>query len=260
MIMQPHPALRSSLRRRCSGPIDIARVAILLDVDGTILDVAATPQSVVVPASLVQILSELHVRTNGAVALISGRLIENLDDLFVPLKLPCVGGHGVEWRISGSAPVETRYGELSALLKKQVTTGVAVDPRIISEDKGSSLAVHYRLAPELGPLIKNKIAAILDRALLEKLGLLCGKSMIEIKPASLNKGVAVCGPMKSPPFAQRTPLFIGDDITDESVFAALPALGGVGYSVGREVAGVQGIFGGPQDVRDWLTGLCGQKE
>jgi trehalose-phosphatase len=112
------------LRRRGSGPIDIARVAILLDVDGTILDVAATPQSVVVPASLVQILSELHVRTNGAVALISGRLIENLDDLFVPLKLPCVGGHGVEWRISGSAPVERRYGELSALLKKQVTTGV----------------------------------------------------------------------------------------------------------------------------------------
>jgi trehalose 6-phosphate phosphatase len=260
MIMQPHPTLRSSLRRRGSGPIDIARVAILLDVDGTILDVAATPQSVVVPASLVQILSELHVRTNGAVALISGRLIENLDDLFVPLKLPCVGGHGVEWRISGSAPVERRYGELSALLKKQVTTGVAVDPRIIVEDKGSSLAVHYRLAPELGPLIKNKIAAILDRALLEKLELLCGKSMIEIKPASFNKGVAVCGLMKSPPFAQRTPVFIGDDITDESVFAALPALGGVGYSVGREVAGVQGIFGGPQDVRDWLTGLCGQKE
>jgi trehalose 6-phosphate phosphatase len=258
--MQPHPTLRSSLRRRGSGPIDIARVAILLDVDGTILDVAATPQSVVVPASLVQILSELHVRTNGAVALISGRLIENLDDLFVPLKLPCVGGHGVEWRISGSAPVERRYGELSALLKKQVTTGVAVDPRIIVEDKGSSLAVHYRLAPELGPLIKNKIAAILDRALLEKLELLCGKSMIEIKPASFNKGVAVCGLMKSPPFAQRTPVFIGDDITDESVFAALPALGGVGYSVGREVAGVQGIFGGPQDVRDWLTGLCGQKE
>jgi trehalose 6-phosphate phosphatase len=258
MIMQSYPVSGTSLWR--SGPIDIARVAILLDVDGTILDVAATPQSVVVPASLVQTLGELHVRTNGAVALISGRLIESLDDLFVPLNLPCVGGHGVEWRISGSAPIQRRYGELSPLLKKQVTTGVAVDPRIIVEDKGSSLAVHYRLAPELGPLIKTKIAAILDRALLEKLELLCGKSMIEIKPASFNKGVAVCGLMKSPPFAQRTPVFIGDDITDESVFAALPALGGVGYSVGREVAGVQGIFGGPQDVRDWLTGLCGQKE
>jgi trehalose 6-phosphate phosphatase len=122
MIMQSYPVSGTSLWR--SGPIDIARVAILLDVDGTILDVAATPQSVVVPASLVQTLGELHVRTNGAVALISGRLIEGLDDLFVPLKLPCVGGHGVEWRISGSAPIQRRYGELSALLKKQVATEI----------------------------------------------------------------------------------------------------------------------------------------
>ena len=135
---------------------------------------------------------------------------------------------------------------------------MAVDPRIIVEDKGSSLAVHYRLAPERGPLIKNKIAAILDRAPAEKLELLCGKAVIEIKPPSFNKGVAVCELMKSPPFAQRTPLFVGDDVTDESVFAVLPALGGFGYSVGRDVAGVEGTFAGPQDVRDWLTGLCGR--
>ena len=239
-------------------PIDIAQVAILLDVDGTILDVAATPQSVVVPASLVRTLGELHARTEGALALISGRLIENLDDLFVPLKLPCVGGHGVELRISGNAPVQRRHAELSPILKKQVTAAVTVDPRIIVEDKGSSLAVHYRLAPELGPLIKNKIAAILDRAPAEKLEMLCGKAVIEIKPPSFNKGIAVCELMKSPPFAQRTPLFVGDDVTDESVFAVLPALGGFGYSVGREVAGVEGTFDGPQDVRDWLTGLCGR--
>jgi trehalose 6-phosphate phosphatase len=85
-----------------------------------------------------------------------------------------------------------------------------------------------------------------------------GKAVIEIKPPSFNKGVAVCTLMKSRPFAHRTPLFVGDDITDESVFAVLPALGGFGYSVGREVAGVEGTFGGPQDVRDWLAGLCGQ--
>jgi trehalose 6-phosphate phosphatase len=256
MIMQPHLVTGPSFRRQCWGPIDIAQVAILLDVDGTILDVAATPQSVVVPASLVRTLGELHARTNGALALISGRLIENLDDLFVPLRLPCVGGHGVEWRISGSAPMRRRYAELSPSLKKQVTAAVTVDPRIIVEDKGSSLAVHYRLAPGQEPLIKNKIAAILDRAPAEKLEMLCGKAVIEIKPPSFNKGVAVCELMKTPPFAQHTPLFVGDDVTDESVFAVLPALGGFGYSVGREVAGVEGTFGGPQDVRDWLTGLC----
>jgi len=145
---------------------------------------------------------------------------------------------------------------LSPLLKTHVTAAVTIDPRIIIKDKGSSLAVHYRLAPERGPLIKNKIAAILDRASGEKLEMLCGKAVIEIKPASFNKGVAVCELMKIAPFAQRIPLFVGDDVTDESVFAVMPALGGFGYSVGWEVPGVSGTFGGPQDVRDWLAGLC----
>jgi trehalose 6-phosphate phosphatase len=252
--MQTHLVTAQPFPRR--DFLDIAEVAILLDVDGTILDVAATPQGVAVPASLVRTLAELHGRTGGALALVSGRLIENLDRLFVPLKLPCVGGHGVEWRIADGAPIQCRHAELSPLLKTQVTAAVTVDPRIIVEDKGSSLAVHYRLAPELGPLIKNKIAAILDRALGDKLETLSGKAVIEIKPPNFNKGVAVCELMKSSPFAQRIPLFVGDDVTDESVFAVMPALGGFGYSVGREVAGVAGTFDGPQDVRDWLTGLC----
>ena len=153
--MRSHPDKGLTFQKQCCGPVDIDRIAILLDVDGTILDVASTPRSVVVPGSLVRTLGELHAGTNGALALVSGRLIENLDDLFVPLKLPCVGGHGVEWRISGSAPMRRRYAELSPSLKKQVTAAVTVDPRIIVEDKGSSLAVHYRLAPGQEPLIKN---------------------------------------------------------------------------------------------------------
>jgi trehalose 6-phosphate phosphatase len=257
MTMQPHLVTAPSLGRQCWDPIDIARVAILLDVDGTILAVAATPHGVVVPPSLLRTLGALHARTGGALALVSGRLIENLDDLFAPLELPCVGGHGVELRISGGAPIQRRHVALSPSIKKQVTAAVAVDPRIIVEDKGSSLAVHYRLAPEQGQLIKNKIAAILDRAPAEKPEMLCGKAVFEIKSPSFNKGIAVCELMRNPPFAQRIPLFVGDDVTDESVFAVLPALGGFGYSVGREVAGVEGTFDGPQDVRDWLT-ACGR--
>jgi trehalose 6-phosphate phosphatase len=254
--MQPHLVIGPSFQRQRWGPIDITQIAILLDVDGTILDVAATPQSVVVPASLIRTLGELHARTNGALALISGRLIKNLDDLFVPLKLPCVGGHGAEWRISGNTSIHRRYAELSPSLKKQLTTAVVIDPRVIVEDKGSSLAVHFRLAPELAPLIKNKIAAaVLNRATAEKFEILSGKAVIEIKPPSFNKGVAVCELMKTSPFDQRTPMFVGDDVTDESVFAVLPALGGFGYSVGRALAGVEGTFGSPQDVRGWLNGL-----
>jgi trehalose 6-phosphate phosphatase len=256
MIMRPHLVTGPPFWRQCRDPIDLAQVAILLDVDGTILDVAPTPQSVAVPASLVRTLAALHTRTNGALALVSGRLIENLDRLFVPLKLPCVGGHGVEWRIVDGAPIQRRHAELSSLLKTQVMAAVTVDLRIIVEDKGTSLAVHYRLAPERGPLVRNKIAAILDRAPGEKLEMLCGKAVIEIKPLNFNKGVAVCELMKSAPFAQRIPLFVGDDVTDESVFAVIPTLGGFGYSVGQEMAGVAGTFGGPQDVRDWLSGLC----
>jgi trehalose 6-phosphate phosphatase len=186
--MQTHLVTAQPFPRR--DFLDIAEVAILLDVDGTILDVAATPHGVAVPASLVRTLAELHGRTGGALALVSGRLMENLDRLFVPLKLPCVGGHGVEWRIADGAPIQRRHAELNPLLKTQVTAVVTVDPRIIVEDKGSSLAVHYRLAPELGPLIKNKIAAILDRAPGDKLEMLCGKAAIEIKPPNFNKGVA----------------------------------------------------------------------
>ena len=105
-------------------------------------------------------------------------------------------------------------------------------------------------------MIKNKIAAILDRAPAEDLEMLCGKSVIENQVAGFQQGVAVCELMKSPAFAHRTPVFVGDDITDEFVFAVLPGLGGLGYSVGREVAGVEATFGGPQDVRDWLVDLC----
>jgi trehalose 6-phosphate phosphatase len=253
--MKMQSVIEPSFRQTVLEPIDLARVAILLDVDGTIIDVAATPQGVVVPEPLLQALATLHTRTGGALALVSGRLVENLDQLFAPLVLPCIGGHGVEYRSSAWAPLHRQAIELSATVKTQVVAAAAVDPRILVEDKGSSLAVHFRLAPDQAELMKNKIAAIVERARMERLEMLCGKAVIEIKPLVFNKGTAVRELMRIAPFANRTPIFIGDDVTDESVFAILPELGGLGYSVGREVDGVCGVFGGPQDVRDWLADL-----
>jgi trehalose 6-phosphate phosphatase len=255
--MKVRSVIEPSIRQTAVGPIDLAQVAILLDVDGTIVDVAATPQSVVVPSSLLRTLATLHARTDGALALVSGRLVESLDHLFAPLALPCIGGHGVELRASARAVLRRRPTELSPTVKQRVADAAAADPRIIVEDKGSSLAVHYRLAPDQGHLMRNKIAAIVDRAGEDNLEMLCGKAVIEIKPRSFNKGTAVRELMGISPFAHRIPLFVGDDVTDEAVFAILPELGGFGYSVGREVPGVSGIFGGPQDVRDWLAGLAG---
>jgi trehalose 6-phosphate phosphatase len=256
--MKMQSVIEPSFRQTVVETIDLARVAILLDVDGTIVDVAATPQGVVVPDSLLRTLSALHAGTGGALALVSGRLVENLDHLFAPLVLPCVGGHGVELRSSVCAPLHRRAVELSPTIKNQIVAAAAVDPRIIIEDKGSSLAVHFRLAPDQAQTMKNRIAAIVDRAGIERLEMLCGKAVIEVKPRAFNKGTAVRELMRISPFANRTPMFVGDDVTDESVFAMLPEFAGHGYSVGREIDGVRGVFGGPQDVRDWLADLAGR--
>jgi trehalose 6-phosphate phosphatase len=210
------------------GPGDLGAIAVLLDVDGTILDTAITPGSVVVPGSLRSSLDDLHAKCAGAVALVSGRLIRNL-----------------------RCPPRGRPA--------QVAAAAASDPRVILEDKGSSLAVHYRLAPHLEQTLKAKIAAIVARIDSRGLDVMHGHAVIEIKPTDFSKGEAVCELMRSPPFAHRKPVFVGDDSTDESVFKVLPMLGGVGYSVERLIPGASGTFASPDEVRGWLARLCGRE-
>jgi trehalose 6-phosphate phosphatase len=236
---------------------DLDSVALLLDVDGTILDIATTPSGVVVPAPLRRSLEQLHRKTGGAVALVSGRRIGRLDLLFAPLRLPAIGGHGAEMRISGDRPAQSRSGAaISEAVRRAVAAMAVDDPRILIEDKGSSLAVHYRLAPHCGQALKSEVAAILDRHASDRLETICGKAVIEIKSRSFDKGTAVLDLMKIPPFASRRPFFVGDDTTDESVFAVLPMLDGRGYSVERVIAGTNGMFGSPREVRCWLGHLC----
>jgi trehalose 6-phosphate phosphatase len=240
-------------------PCDLGATALLLDVDGTILDIAVTPESVVVPHSLCSCLSELHGKTGGALALVSGRPIGNLDQLFAPLRLPTIGAHGAEMRISADRPMQAQTGaEIGASLRRRFGAMAETDPRIIVEDKGSSLAVHYRLAPHWEQLVKKQVTAILDLTALQPLEVIYGKAVVEIKLPGFSKGAAVCELMKLPPFAHRSPVFVGDDTTDETVFAVLPTLGGRGYSVERAISGVSGTFASPDDVRCWLAHLCGR--
>lgn len=239
------------------GPNDLEAIALLLDVDGTILDAAITPDSVAVPDSLRSSLRELHAKCGGALALVSGRLIHDLDSLFAPLRLPAIGGHGAEMRLSGELATHPRRADaIGDGLRKLVATAAAADPRIILEDKASSLAVHYRLAPQMERPLKTKIAAIIARIGVRDLEVMHGKKVIEIKSTHFNKGVAVRELMKSSPFLHRRPVFIGDDTTDETVFEILPTLGGLGFSVERFMAGANGTFGSPQEVRVWLASLC----
>ncbi len=219
---------------------------------------AITPGSVTVSDSLRKSLSELHKRCDGALALVSGQLIRDIDHLFAPLLLPAVGGHGAEMRPTADSPIFARTADaIGDALRKLVIAAASADPRVIVEDKTSSLAVHYRLAPHMEQPLKTKIAAIVARLGLRELEILHGKAVIEIKSTHFSKGVAVRELMKIPPFQNRKPVFLGDDTTDETVFEILPPLGGLGYSVERNMRGANGMFGSPHDVRDWLSSLCG---
>jgi trehalose 6-phosphate phosphatase len=123
---------------------------------------------------------------------------------------------------------------------------------VIVEDKGYSIALHYRLVPQWGASVHAAVVAICADYPQCELDVLAGKFVVEVKPSGFNKGTGIRELMKSAPFRGRRPIFIGDDVTDEAAFAVLPEFGGLGFSVGRALPGVAGYFQTPSDVRAWL--------
>jgi trehalose 6-phosphate phosphatase len=227
-------------------------VAVLLDVDGTLLDFAPTPREVYVSAALRRALARLFERSDGALAFVSGRPIGELDLLFSPLMLPAIGGHGAELRlVAGISPQPPRMPLMDAQVKRSFAAIADAGPGIIIEDKGYSLALHYRLAPEKEHVVLEAAQAVYER-LGMPLELLPGKFMVEIKPAGFNKGSGVRELMSYAPFAGRRPIFIGDDVTDRDAFAVMPEFNGIAVSVGESVAGVDYHFEQPADVHRWL--------
>jgi trehalose 6-phosphate phosphatase len=237
---------------------DLRKCAILLDIDGTILDLAPSPQQVWVPAGLRQTLARLDAMTGGAVALVSGRSLSDIDLIFAPLELAAIGGHGAELRIAAGAEPLIRAKPLAAPLKRRLAALTELGPGILAEDKGYSLALHYRLAPDKSDTIRaavDKICADIAPAAVE---ILPGKLVVEIKAAGVNKANAVSELMTYAPFARRNPIFIGDDTTDEPVFGVIAQTGGLGFSVGRVIADVNGHFDKPESVRAWLARIADQ--
>ena len=235
-------------------PAPPAELAFLLDIDGTILDIAATPPQVRVPNSLRETLARLDRLSGGALALVSGRSLQDIDRVFAPLRLTAIGGHGAELRpAKREAPIVGRAAPLPAELRRRLAGIAALGTGIIVEDKGYSLALHYRLAPKLKDAVDNAVAEICANGPAGTLDVLPGKAVIEIKRVGFEKGTAVRELMHFPPFVGRRPVFVGDDVTDASVFAVLPEFDGVGFSVGRTFPGVADCFAAPRDVRKWLT-------
>jgi trehalose 6-phosphate phosphatase len=207
--------------------------ALFLDVDGTLLEIAATPQGVRVSARLRALLAALRDRTEGALALISGRSLEDLDRLFAPLELHASGTHGCEFRC-GSGEV-TRPNIDPAVLahaRAELDALVVRHEGLLLEDKAYSLAVHFRLAPHLGAEVHAIMRVVAER-LGDEFTLQRGKSVYEIRPARWSKGSAIARFMERAPFRERKSLFIGDDVTDEHGFAVVNSLGGASIKVGN---------------------------
>jgi trehalose 6-phosphate phosphatase len=232
------------------------QVALLLDIDGTLLDMAPTPREVWVPPELERTLTQLLERTSGALALVSGRSVNDIDLIFAPLRLPAVGGHGAEMRLcSEGAASATHAPPMDPELKSRLAAIAHISPGILLEDKGYSLALHYRLAPHAEKAIYESVAAIRAENPDAPLEVLPGKAVCEIKHSGFTKATGVLELMKHAPFKGRRPVFIGDDVTDETVFAIMPDLKGLAFSVGRRSELTSGHFDEPRDVRDWLAQL-----
>jgi trehalose 6-phosphate phosphatase len=236
-----------------SIPDDLSQLAILMDVDGTLLDFAPTPREVFVSHALRETLGRLWERTGGAVAFVSGRPVNELDLIFSPLQLPAIGGHGAELRtIPGAAPESPRLPPLDPSVKRKFAAIAEAGPGIILEDKCYSLALHYRLAPEKERMVREAAARISTELKAFPIELLPGKLVVEIKQTGFTKATAVRELMTYAPFAGRRPVFLGDDETDLGVFEIMPDFDGIGISVGRNVPGVKSCFERPTDVRHWL--------
>jgi trehalose 6-phosphate phosphatase len=237
---------------------DLNRSAFLLDIDGTILDFAPSPRQVWVPAGLRRTLARLTQAAGGALALVSGRSISDIDLIFSPLQLAAIGVHGAEMRISADADVQPRVTPLSKVLKRKLATIAELGPGILVEDKGYSLALHYRLAPEKGAAVLAAATKICAEVPEEAIRILPGKLVVDIKPAAIDKGDAVSELMQNPPFAGRHPIYIGDDTTDLPVFRIISKFGGRAYSVGGIIADVDGHFDTPESVRSWLARIAAE--
>jgi trehalose 6-phosphate phosphatase len=236
-------------------PLPSLQWCLFLDVDGTLIELTDSPLDTFADQGLKTLLGHVAERLGGALALISGRSIGYLDALFSPLKLPAAGLHGVERRkasgiMHGASFVDSQLTQARAA----VNALVIAHPGISVEDKGRTLAVHYRMAPQHETAVRQALAEI-AQPLGSNYHIQEGSMVLEIKPRGFSKATAIKAFMQEPPFSGRKPVFLGDDLTDQDGFKTVEDQGGISIAVGDRVHG-QYRFETVSAVRAWLQEIA----
>ncbi|OGT05100.1 MAG: trehalose-phosphatase [Gallionellales bacterium RBG_16_57_15] len=234
--------------------------AYFLDIDGTLIDIATTPDAVRVDSALLDLITHLHCASGNAVALISGRTISDVESRLGMPRLPLAGQHGLERRDAAgrlwihAAPPAAKYA-----IKAALEPVLARHPGLMLEDKGMTLALHYRKAPHLASYVlrlMDRLASDADAGLEVQRG----KRVAEVKPSGIDKGTAVTEYLSEPPFIGRRPVFVGDDLNDEHGFAEVNKLDGISIKVGKGASCARFRLPDVAAVRQWLgNALKGNK-
>lgn len=225
--------------------------ALFLDVDGCLLDFSDTPDGVIVPPGLPARLDALAQRLGGALALVSGRTLAGLDRLFAPLRLPAAGLHGSERRHDGIHVASPAAPVALAGVRDEALRLADRYPGAMIEDKGAAIALHWRTAPQAAVDLSAFAADALRR--LPGYRLQHGNHVVELRPASADKGDAIAAFLDEPPFRGRLPVFAGDDLTDEHGFDVVNVRGGLSVLVGvREPSAARWHLRDPAAVHEWL--------
>jgi trehalose 6-phosphate phosphatase len=243
----------SDSRRKENGLIlDGTDWALFLDFDGTLVDIVERPDAVVVEPGLPDVLEQLRDRLGGALALISGRPISFLDERLAPHRFDAAGLHGIEHRLAGEL-FPCRPADHPALRAEigKLHPVLSPFPGLIIEDKGCSVSIHWRLAPQLADFARERAEAMAE-ALGPDYRIQFGKAVAEILPAASGKGRVIEHFLGAAPFRGRRPIFVGDDLTDENGFRTVNARGGLSVRVGPGETIAQARIGTPAALREIL--------
>jgi trehalose 6-phosphate phosphatase len=211
--------------------LEPSHLALFLDVDGTLLDIKDHPADVRADPTLIALLQSLSKGLDGALSLISGRTVADIDRMFAPARFAAAGGHGAELRLHPDDRVSSSKWSLPASILERMREFAAGASGLLLEEKGGGISLHYRRAPEFEEQCTTFVQSLLPE--IEKdFRLIAGKMVFEFAPKEHHKGIAISEMMQRDPFTGRRSVFVGDDVTDEDGFRAVNALGGITIRVG----------------------------